>query len=407
MIQKIKMFGLLLVGLALAFIAAPAQAASVVYHGVLKPVFLTIARHVLAPVQKYYIEHMVLNLTLGQSGKVTLLDWAKSVDPDGAVATVAELLSQTNEILLDMPMIEGNLPTGHKHTIRTGLPTSIWRQMYQGVPASKSVRAQITDTCGMLETRSEVDRDIADLNGNTAAFRLSEAESFVESMNQTMAQTLIYGNTSLNPERFMGLAPRYSTISGATNAQNIIDASGVGSVNTSVWLVVWGEGTVTGIFPKGSNAGLFHEDLGLIDAFDASNNRFRAYADHWQWKIGLALRDWRYVVRICNIDTTDLVTQATTQSNTAATLMIKLMIKAMARIPFMGKGKAVFYANRTVKEMLSIQALDRSQNALAFMPSANQFGDIGPGSVNNGTLTFMGVPVRTVDQILSTEARVV
>lgn len=405
--KSIKMFSLLLVGLALAAIAAPARTATMLYHDVAKPVALAVARLVFAPLQAFYMNNLVSYATLGQNGKVTLLDWAKSQDPDGAVATVAELLSQTNEILTDMMLIEGNLPTGHKHTIRTGLPTSIWRQMYQGVPASKSVRAQVTDTCGMLETRSEVDRDIADLNGNTAAFRLSEAESFVESMNQTMAQTLIYGNTALNPERFMGLAPRYSAISGAANAQNIIDAGGVGSVNTSIWLVVWGENTVTGIFPKGSNAGLFHEDLGLIDAFDASNNRYRAYADHWQWKIGLTVRDWRYVVRICNIDTTDLVTQATTQANTTATLLIKLMIKAMARIPFMGKGKAVFYSNRTVKEMLSIQALDRSQNAVAFMPAANQFGNVSPGSVGSQDLLFMGVPVRTVDQILSTEARVV
>lgn len=405
--KKLYQIALLCIGLALAAIASPARAATMVYEGIVKPISLTAARYFFAPFQVYYFKYCVKFATLGQNGKVTLLDWAKSLSPDGSVATVAELLSQTNEILTDMLLIEGNLPTGHKHTIRTGLPTSIWRQMYQGVPASKSVRAQVTDTCGMLETRSEVDRDIADLNGNTAAFRLSEAESFVESMNQTMAQTLIYGNTALNPERFMGLAPRYSAISGAANAQNIIDAGGTGSVNTSVWLVVWGENTVTGIFPKGSNAGLFHEDLGLIDAFDASNNRYRAYADHWQWKIGLTVRDWRYVVRICNIDTTDLTTQATTQANTATTLMIKLMIKAMARIPFMGKGKAVFYANRTVKEMLSIQALDRSQNAIAFMPGANQFGTVSPGSAGSQDLMFMGVPVRTVDQILSTEARVV
>lgn len=345
--------------------------------------------------------------TLGLGGKVTLLDWAKSIDPDGSTATVVELLQQTNEILLDMPFIEGNLPTGHKTTVRTGLPVAIWRQMYQGVPPSKSLRAQIEDACGMLETRSEVDRDLADLNGNTAAFRLSEAEAFVEGMNQTMAQTLIYGNTAINPERFMGLAPRFSTISGATNAQNIIDAGGTGSVNTSVWLVVWSPNTVTGIFPKGSKAGIFHEDLGLIDAFDANNNRFRAYADHWQWKNGITMRDWRYVVRICNIDVTDLVTQATTQATAAATILIKLMVRAMARIPFMGKGTPVFYANRTVKEMLAIQALDRSQNAVAFMPGVQQFGTISPGSVNNGVVSVLGVPVRTVDQILSTEARVV
>jgi hypothetical protein len=345
--------------------------------------------------------------TLGLLGKVTLLEWAKSLDPDGSVAKVAELLNQSNEILTDMPFIEGNLPTGHRTTVRTGIPQGVWRQMYQGVPPAKSLRAQVTDTCGMLENRNEIDKDLAELNGNTPEFRLSEAGGIIEGLNQQIAQTLIYGNTAINPERFMGLAPRYGAISGAANAQNIIDAGGAGSVNTSVWLVVWGPDTITGIFPKGSKAGLVHEDLGLIDAFDSNNNRFRAYADRWQFKLGLTVRDWRYAVRICNIDTTDLVTQATTQANTAATLLIKLMIRALARIPFMGKGNAVFYANRTVKEMLAIQALDRSQNAVAFQPGAQQFGQQGPGSVNNGVVTVLGVPVRTVDQILSTEARVV
>lgn len=344
--------------------------------------------------------------TLGQSGKVTLLDWAKALAPDGSIAAVAELLSQSNEILLDMPFIEGNLPTGHQSSTRTGLPTSVWRSMYQGVPPSKSVRAQIVDSCGMLETRSEIDKDVATLNGNTAEFRLSEGESFIESLNQTWANTVFYGNTDTNPERFMGLAPRYSSLS-AGNAQNIIDAGGTGSDNTSVWLVVWSPKTVTGIFPKGSQAGLFHEDLGLIDAFDANNNRYRAYSDHYQIKTGLAVPDWRYAVRIANVDISDLLASTGSQLSTASTVLIKLMVKAMARIPFMGKGKAVFYANRTVKEMLSIQALDRSQNVLAFKEGLNQFGAVSPGSVNTGTLTFQGVPVRTVDQLSSAEARVV
>jgi len=351
--------------------------------------------------------------TLPKAGAVTLLDVAKSLDPDGKTSTVVELLNQSNEILTDMLWMEGNLPTGHRTTIRTGLPTAVWRQMYQGVPPSKSVRAQIDDACGMLETRAEVDKDIAELNGNSGEYRLSEAQAFLESMNQTMAQTLFYGDTTVNPERFMGLAPRYSSLS-AGNAQNIIDAGGTGSDNTSVYLVVWGKNTISGIFPKGSKAGLQHEDLGLIDAFDGSNNRYRAYADHWQWKCGVSLRDWRYVVRIANVDVSDLVGQTGTQATTASTMLIKLMLKAMARIPSMGMGQPVFYASRTVKEMLSISALDKSQNALSITDAVNQFGSVNPGSVagsgagiSGGTLKFFGVPVRTVDQLLATEARVV
>ena len=152
----------------------------------------------------------------------------------------------------------------------------------------------------------------------------------------------------------------------------------------------------------------------MIDAFDENNNRFRAYAELWKWKFGLHVKDWRYAVRIANIDVSDLTGQTGTQAVTAATWLNKLMIKALARIPSMGMGTATFMASRTVKEMLSVGALDKSQNALSFTDAVNQYGSVGPGSVagqgtgiQGGVLKFMGVPVLTVDQILATEARVV
>lgn len=345
--------------------------------------------------------------TLGQNGKVTLLDVAKATDPSGKIATVVELLNQTNEMLIDIPWIEGNLPTGHRSTVRTGIPSATWRKLYQGVQPVKSTRAQVDDACGMLENRTEIDCALAELNGNSAAFRLSESQAIFEGMNQSMQDGFLYESQATSPERITGLTPRYASLSAGSGA-NIIDAGGSGSDNTSMWLVVWGENTVHGIYPKGSKAGLQHKDLGEIDAFDGQTPpaRFRAYADWYQWKCGLVVRDWRYAVRIANIDLSDLVGQSGTQLSTAATLLMKLMAKAFARIPAMGMGTAVFYANRTVKEMLSIQALDRSQNVLAFMPGLDSFGKVAPGSVNNGTLMFQGVPVRTVDRLLNTETRV-
>jgi hypothetical protein len=329
--------------------------------------------------------------TLGTKNP-TLLDVAKSLDPDGKTATVVELLNQTNEILLDMPFIEGNLPTGHRTTVRTGLPTSTWRKLYQGVDPSKSERAQVDDSCGMLEARAAVDKDVAELNGNGAAFRLSEAQAFLEAMNEGMASAMLYNDSSINPERPMGLAPRYNSLT-AKNGVNVLNAGGVGADNTSVWLVCWGPNTVHGIFPKGSKAGLQHEDLGLIDEFDANGKRFRAYADHWQWKVGISLRDWRYVVRIANIDVSDLQAGTGTQADTVATNLIKQMVVAMAKIPSMGMGKPVFYVNRTVKAYLNILALNKSQNVLSISEALGQF-----------ETSFLGIPIRTVDQLLNTEA---
>lgn len=342
-----------------------------------------------------------------KAGAMTLFDISQGMDPNGKVARTINLLTQSNEMLNDMTFMEGNLPTGHKSTILTGLPVPIWRRLYQGVPPSKATRASVTDSLGMLEARAEVDTKAYALNGNSAAWRLAQNAPFMEAMNQNAAETVIYGDASVNPERFNGFAVRYGSIAGAGNGGNIIDAGGTGSNNTSIWLVVWSENTVTGIYPKGDQgAGLQHRDLGEIDAFDELNNRYRALADLWQWDIGLVVADWRYIVRIANINVADLVAQTGTQAQTAATAILKLMIRAQALIPNPGMGRAAFYANRTVKSLLQVAALDRSQNALSIMQSGNQYGNIRPGGVQQD-LMFFGTPIRTVDRILNTEARVV
>src|SRR5258707_757126 len=189
---------------------------------------------------------------------LTYADWAKRMDDGYRVASIIELLSQTNEILDDMLVVEGNLPTGHKTIVRTGLPQATWRLLNAGVPNAKSTTGQITDTCGNLETYSVIDKDIADLNGNTAEFRLSEVRAFLQGMSQQVAATLIYGNQGVNPERFTGLAPRYSTKTTANSqtAANVLDAGGVASTNTSIWVLTWGSDTNFATFPKGKLTGL-------------------------------------------------------------------------------------------------------------------------------------------------------
>lgn len=321
----------------------------------------------------------------------TLVDVLNAMDPDGNIAAVAEVLSQTNEVLQDMPFFEGNLPTGHRSVVRTGLGTAVWRKLYAGVPASKGSRTPIVDSVGMLEARNEIDKDEAELNGNTDAFRLDEASVQVETMNQAMATALFYGDTTVNPEQFHGLAPRYSTLTSTTPiSQNVINGGGAGADNTSVWMIVWGKQTLFGAFPKGSKGGLVHQNLGEIDAFDANGDRYRAYSDRWQWKNTVVVKDWRYAVRICNIDTSELVNESA-----AAAELIKLMIKAKHRIPFLTVGRPVIYCNRTVREMLDIQAMNKSTNALSIREAAGQF-----------STNFWGIPIKTCDAITNAEAAV-
>ena len=340
-------------------------------------------------------------MTTLSTSNLTLADWAKRTDPDGRIPIIAELLSQSNEILEDCVFKEGNLPTGERVIVRTGLPAVYWRALNQGIPSSKSTTAQVDEAAGILEARSEVDKDLAMLNGNTAQFRLSEDTAFLEAMNQTQATTLFYGNPATDPKTFLGLAPRYSDIGVGSpqNAQNILSAGGSdATANTSIYLVVWGDQTVYCHFPKGSKAGLIHEDLGEQTVYNADGTRLQAYATRYQWKNGLVVKDWRYVVRICNIDVDDLVAQTGTQASTAATAIIKLMARAMYRIPNMAMGRAAFYMNRTVHSGLSVAALDKSQYVLKVNEGLSQFG------MPYSWLSFLGVPLRRVDAIVNTEA---
>ncbi len=321
----------------------------------------------------------------------TLSDFAKSLNPDGTVARVIGLLSQTNEMLMDMPFVEGNLPTGHQITQETSLPAVYYRQMNQGVATSTGKTAQIVEQCAMMEARSQIDVKLANLNGNSAAWRLSRAGRYIESMNQTMQATMIYGNGGVTPEQFSGLAIRTSSLS-AGNGDNILDAGGSGSDNSSIYLVGWGAETVTGIYPKGSQGGIMHKDLGEQDAFDGDNLRFRALMDLWNWDNGIALSDWRYLVRIANIDVSNLKAQS------GAADLIELMIKATHLIPYLSNCRPVFYMNRACITMMDVQ---RRGDVIAG-------GGLRFENVDGvATTTFRGIPVRKVDALLQNEARVV
>jgi hypothetical protein len=320
---------------------------------------------------------------------LTLADWAKRQDPDGKHAQIIEILRQTEEMLDDAMFIEGNLPTGHRHTVRGGLPTPSWRLLNYGVPVTKSQTKQVDDACGMLEDYSEVDKALADLNGDTAAFRWGEDIAHIQGMSNTMASTMIYGNTASDPEKFLGLAPRYNSLS-AENAGNIINAGGTGSDNTSIWLISWGLKRVFGIFPKGSKAGLQFSDKGQVTLDDTDGNHYEGYRSHYKWDAGFTVADWRYAVRICNIDVSDLTKDA---SGSSADL-VDLMTQAIELLPDTN-GKTAFYCNRTVRSFLRRQ-ITRSDNVNISMSEV----------AGKKAVMFDEYPVRRVDSILNNEAKI-
>jgi hypothetical protein len=323
----------------------------------------------------------------------TLLDLAKLSDPDGSIPTVVELLGQTNEILTDMTWIEGNLETGHRTTVRTGLPSATWRKLYQGVQPSKSTVAQVTDNCGSLEAYAVVDKDLADLNGKKAAFMLQENQAFLEAMNQEMSGTTFYGNEKTALEEFTGFAPRFNnrSTSVAASGDNVIHGGGSGTDNASIWLVVWGPNTCHGIIPKASKAGFQMNDLGQETQTESDGSKWQAYVTHYQWKAGLSVRDWRYVVRIANIDKSALTGDLTTGAN-----LHELMFQAMERVPNLSLGRPAFYMSRDVRTKV------RQQASHGVKSSSLTVENIGGTPVSS----FHGIPLRRVDSLSADEALV-
>ena len=324
---------------------------------------------------------------------LTLADAFKRQKSDGTIADIIELLAEINPILDDAITLEANDGTTHLTTMRTGLPEGTFRKLYQGVQPSKSTTKQVRDATGMMENWSEVDAKLVDLQRDKGAFRLSEAQAFIEGLGQTAAQRIFYGNTVTDPEEFLGLSPRFNSLS-AENGRQIIDAGGTGSDNTSIWFVVWGPRTAHLLYPQGSKAGLQRDDKGLQTKTLADGSVYDVYREKFSWDLGLSVRDWRYVVRIANVDVSEL--------QAGNIQLYDFMRKAFYRLRQrrVAGGRAAIYANTDVLEALDALATNRGAN--------DSFVRLTPREIEGKeVLTYRGIPVRETDALLNTEARVV
>lgn len=327
-----------------------------------------------------------------------IVNVTKAMNPDGTIAKIAELLVQSNPMLLDIPMIEGNLPTGHRTTMRADTPTPTWRKLNYGVRPTKSTTVQVDDTIGMCEDFGEVDAELANLNGNTAEFRMSQDKPHIDGMSNEMASSLIYADTSVNPEEFLGIAPRFDqlTLTGKPAVQqqsahlpNVIDLGGSGGNLTSIYGIAWGEDTVHGVYPKGSSAGLLAEDLGKTVLTDNDGGRFMGYRSHYQWKMGLSVADWRAITRIVNIDLSNLEDGAT------QILLYKAIIKSMHAVPPQYRNRLKFYCSPAISAMLDFAAVEKGNVHLG---RTEVFGE--------EIMSFRGRPLRESHAILETETAV-
>lgn len=333
--------------------------------------------------------------TLGTT--MTLVDLAKANETEDTA--IVELLSKNVPLVEDMAWRNGNQIDGHMFRVRDGLPAVGWRSINQGITSTKSSTKTVRETCGMLEAVSEIDKKLVDLEESgkaQAMFRVNESAAFLEAMAQEFARAVWYGDTSLNPKEIIGLSKRYGSLTDEAGDRNqyVIDCGGTGNDNASIWLIVHSTESFFGIVPKGDKTGLQHVPSGVIDLIDPDNGgTYQGYRDRFMWTVGVCVKDYRQIVRACNIDVSDLPTSGTSSSISAK--LLETVNTMTNRVQNLKAGRPVFYMNRTLKEYWERELLTSHY--------IEKNIDQATGEIN---VSYKGIPFHVDDMLLNTEEAV-
>ena len=336
--------------------------------------------------------------TIGNS-YIGIIDMLKGAGgTDAQIGEVVEALRTLNPLMEDAVTAEANMGTFHRHTIRTGLPDVAWGRLYQGIPQSKSTTQQVDDTTGFVEGLSTVDTRLLEISPNPAAVRMSEGRAFLESMAQEVQRGFFYHDTATAPEKFKGLSARYAKLGGGGAGNQIVDAGGVGSDNTSIWFVTWGDPYTTLIHPKGTKAGIVREDKGEQRVTD-STGVYYVKEELFRQHVGTAVRDWRYNSAVRNIDYSDVVAGTVDLYKFMRKAYYKLQGRRSAKMPndVAAQGRTVIYMNRDMLEALDALGTNSSNPALKLDRMELQGQEV---------TTYRGLPIRETDALINAEARV-
>lgn len=322
-----------------------------------------------------------------------IVDVYKRTNPDGSLADVIEILNELSPATKDARAMECNQGTDHIHTVSTSIPSPTWGRMYKGIPQTKGHTAQVKDTTGFMEALSTVDERLLNLSKNQSGLRLSEANFHLEGMAQEGETKLFYGNSNTDPDEFMGLAPRFNDLN-APNGNQIVDAGGTGSDNSSMWIVTWSDNACHLLYPQGTVAGIERMDMGRQRLLDGSNNAYYGMEEKFTWHMGLAVKDPRYVSRIANIDMSNLAGGSVQLYNFLRKAFYRLHNR---RVP---NGQQVIYCNTDVMEALDALATNAG--------ASDSFVRLRPMEIQGEeVLSYRGIPIRETDALINTEARVV
>lgn len=223
---------------------------------------------------------------------VTLLDLAKLKNGSDGVLHLIDAVGKSAPEVLALPAdtIKG---TDYDVTLVTAYPQTGFRNVNQGVPASKASFETRKAQCHILDARIEVDKAAARMHDKGPdALMAKYAALTMKSSLLTMGNQTFYG-TALDGKGFPGLSQM-------APASMTVDATGsTADAATSVYIIFGGEFGVQYIFGEDSTFDLqpFVDGEGT----DADGNKFAAHVAYLNCRPGLSCASPFAVGRIKNI----------------------------------------------------------------------------------------------------------
>ena len=331
-----------------------------------------------------------------------MIDMYKQVDGQGRLIDVIEQMNDTSQdIMDDWSWMQCNSGTKHTRAIRTGLPTVAWGILYGGIPQSKASKQTVNDTTGFVEALASVDKRQLDLYADKRTeIRSAEARPFMESMSQELVTAMLYHSSDTDARKPKGLAPRFSTLATSGAGNQIVDAGGTGSDNTSIWMVEWGYDGLSVIYPQGTTAGITRENKGEQRVLDADGNPYYVEEELFRSYAGFSLGDYRRIARIANVDVSNLAAGSVDLYKFLRQAYYKLQSRRVRKVQDQkAPGRIAIYANRDVCEALDGLATNSG--------TTDNFTRLRPMEIEGKeVMTYRGIPIRETDALLNTEARI-
>jgi len=283
--------------------------------------------------------------TLNMTDQMTALELVRRAQAPEPFKII-ELMSLTNEMLIDIPAYECNNGTKHITVQRAIGPMGEHRIYNQGVGNAATQTSKVEDGTAILGAYSKVDEIMLQHSGNRNAARQSEAVGIVKGMGLTQANMCINAS-KLKTTEFDGLAIRLNKV----DNKNVFSMGGTGSANTSIYLCAVGPDLFHFIYPKGSKTvGVSRQDLGVQHVPDESDPKktLPMAIEYFEAQYGLSVRHQEAVKRICNIP-----------AGIAPEELVDKIIEVRRKLP-QGASTYVMYSNADILVKLDKAARDKA-----------------------------------------------